>query len=136
MTKQELVAEMDEALQIPGVTQPIKTRVDRLATGIKTPVGIKIAGEDIPTLERIGEELEKTLRPVEGTKSVYSEQAGPLLSWPAPANDWRPATRLRTLSVRTFEASLGRFSISWKRATRRNVERSRLDVRSDPEKEW
>ncbi|MCS4178612.1 Cu(I)/Ag(I) efflux system membrane protein CusA/SilA [Salinibacter ruber] len=78
MTKQELISEMDEALQIPGVTnmwtQPIKTRIDMLATGIKTPVGIKIAGEDIPTLERIGEELEKTLRPVEGTKSVYSER--------------------------------------------------------------
>ncbi|MCS3635712.1 Cu(I)/Ag(I) efflux system membrane protein CusA/SilA [Salinibacter ruber] len=78
MTKQELISEMDEALQIPGVTnmwtQPIKTRIDMLATGIKTPVGIKVAGEDIPTLERIGEELEKTLRPVEGTKSVYSER--------------------------------------------------------------
>jgi len=78
MTKQKLVNEMDEALQLPGVTnmwtQPIKTRIDMLATGIKTPVGIKIAGEDIPTLERIGEELEETLRPVEGTKSVYSER--------------------------------------------------------------
>ena len=55
-------------------TQPIKTRIDMLATSIKMPVGIKVAGEDIPTLERIGEELEKTLRPVEGTKSVYSER--------------------------------------------------------------
>jgi Cu(I)/Ag(I) efflux system membrane protein CusA/SilA len=78
MTKQKLISEMDEALQLPGVTnmwtQPIKTRIDMLATGIKTPVGIKIAGEDIPTLERIGEELEETLKPVEGTKSVYSER--------------------------------------------------------------
>ena len=78
MTKQELISEMDEALQIPGVTnmwtQPIKTRIDMLATGVKTPVGIKIAGEDIPTLERIGEQIEKTLRPVDGTKSVYSER--------------------------------------------------------------
>ena len=78
MTKQKLISEMDEALQLPGVTnmwtQPIKTRIDMLATGIKTPVGIKITGEDIPTLERIGEELEETLKPVEGTKSVYSER--------------------------------------------------------------
>ena len=78
MTKQKLINDMDEALQLPGVTnmwtQPIKTRIDMHATGIKTPVGIKIAGEDIPTLERIGEKLEETLKPVEGTKSVYSER--------------------------------------------------------------
>lgn len=78
MTKEKLIGEMDAALQFPGLTnawtQPIKTRTDMLATGIKTPVGIKIAGEDIPTLERIGEEIERAVKPLDGTQSVYAER--------------------------------------------------------------
>ncbi len=78
MTWDKLVAEMDAAIQIPGLTNawtmPIKTRIDMLATGIKTPVGIKIAGEDLRELERLGEDVERALKPVEGTASVFSER--------------------------------------------------------------
>jgi Cu(I)/Ag(I) efflux system membrane protein CusA/SilA len=78
MTKQKLISEMDAALQIPGLTnawtQPIEARTDMLATGIKTPVGIKIAGEDLRTLERLGEQVESLLSPMDGTQSVYAER--------------------------------------------------------------
>jgi Cu(I)/Ag(I) efflux system membrane protein CusA/SilA len=78
MTKEKLIAELDAALQIPGLsnawTQPIEARTDMLATGIKTPVGIKIAGEDLATLERLGEAVEGALAPLEGTQSVYAER--------------------------------------------------------------
>ena len=78
MTKEKLISEMDAALQIPGLTnawtQPIEARTDMLATGIKTPVGIKIAGEDLEILERLGEEVEAALSPLEGTQSVYAER--------------------------------------------------------------
>ncbi len=78
MTMQKLVQEMDRAIQIPGVTNawtmPIKTRIDMLATGIKTPIGIKIAGPDFRTLEHIGREIEQALRPLPGTRSVYAER--------------------------------------------------------------
>jgi len=79
MTLDRLIEEMDRALRIPGLTNawtmPIKTRVDMLATGIKTPVGIKIVGPDLPTLEEIGAHLEQVLRQVPGTRSVYAERA-------------------------------------------------------------
>ena len=78
MTWNKLVAEMDAAIQIPGLTNawtmPIKTRIDMLATGIKTPVGIKIAGPDLKTLEGLGEQVEAALKPLEGTLSVYAER--------------------------------------------------------------
>ena len=78
LTMQKLIREMDQATQIPGLTNlwtmPIKTRIDMLATGIKTPVGIKIAGADLPVLEQIGEQVEEALRPVRGTRSVYAER--------------------------------------------------------------
>ncbi|MGI9174358.1 MAG: efflux RND transporter permease subunit, partial [Rhodothermales bacterium] len=78
MTTDKLIAEMDRAIPIPGLTNawtmPIKTRIDMLATGIKTPVGIKIAGPDLETLQEIGEEIEGTLRGVEGTASVYADR--------------------------------------------------------------
>ena len=78
MTKEQLISELDAALQIPGLTnawtQPIEARTDMLATGIKTPVGIKIAGEDLTTLERLGEQMERALDPVAGTQSVYAER--------------------------------------------------------------
>jgi len=78
MTRQELIRDLDAALQIPGLTnawtQPIEARTDMLATGIKTPVGIKVAGEDLTTLERIGEQIEAVLGPTEGTQSVYAER--------------------------------------------------------------
>jgi len=74
----ELVAEMDRALQIPGVTNawtmPIKARVDMLTTGVRTPVGVKVMGEDLAVIERIGQELETLLREVPGTRSVFAER--------------------------------------------------------------
>lgn len=78
MTQEKLVAELNHAIQIPGLTNawtmPIKTRTDMLATGIKTPVGIKIAGPDYQTLENIGKQVEAVMRTVEGTGSVYAER--------------------------------------------------------------
>ena len=78
VTTETLRAEMDRAIQFPGLTNawvmPIKTRIDMLATGIKTPLGIKIAGPDLAVIETIGKRLEDILRPVSGTQSVYSER--------------------------------------------------------------
>ena len=77
-TPDELVTAMNNAVQIPGLnnawTMPIKTRIDMLSTGIKTPVGIKIAGPDLATLERIGTEVEAVVRKVPGTASAYAER--------------------------------------------------------------
>ena len=71
--------ELNDALSIPGVsnsfTMPIKARIDMLATGIRTPVGIKILGHDLAQIEKIGMELEAALRDVPGTRSVYAERA-------------------------------------------------------------
>ncbi len=78
MTPKKLIDEMDKAIKFPGVTNawtmPIKTRVDMLSTGIKTPVGIKVAGNDLNTLQKIGENIEAVIRDVPGTLSVYSER--------------------------------------------------------------
>jgi Cu(I)/Ag(I) efflux system membrane protein CusA/SilA len=78
-TPEELVEAMNNAVQIPGLnnawTMPIRTRIDMLSTGIKTPVGIKIAGPDLATLERIGTEVEAVVRQVPGTASAFAERA-------------------------------------------------------------
>ena len=78
MTPEALRAELDRVVRLPGLTNawvmPIKTRIDMLATGIKTPVGIKVAGPDLTVIERIGMELEIALADVPGTASVYSER--------------------------------------------------------------
>ena len=78
MTPDKLIDEMNAAIQVPGLTNawtmPIKTRIDMLSTGIKTPVGIKIAGPDLLELERIGKEVELVMRNVPGTLSVYAER--------------------------------------------------------------
>jgi len=78
MTVESLKDEMNDALTIPGVsnsfTMPIKARIDMLATGIRTSVGIKVMGPDILVIDRIGQELEKILRDVPGTRSVYAER--------------------------------------------------------------
>jgi len=70
---------MDKALRLPGVvnawTMPIKARIDMLTTGVRTPVGIKIYGDDLKTLEEVGVEIESLLAEVAGTKSVYAERA-------------------------------------------------------------
>ena len=78
LTPEQLQTEMDEALQFPGFpnvwTQPIRNRLDMLLTGIKTPVGIKIFGADLAVIQRIGEEIERILQNVPGTRSVYAER--------------------------------------------------------------
>jgi Cu(I)/Ag(I) efflux system membrane protein CusA/SilA len=78
LTPDELTAEMNKAIQFPGLTNawtmPIKTRIDMLATGIKTPVGIKIMGDNLDNLSSIGKQIEGVLRSVPGTLSVYSER--------------------------------------------------------------
>jgi Cu(I)/Ag(I) efflux system membrane protein CusA/SilA len=78
VTRESLRAELDALVKIPGVTNawvmPIKTRIDMLATGIKTPVGIKIAGPKLTEIQAIGQQLEKILKDVTGTASVYSER--------------------------------------------------------------
>ena len=78
VTVQSLTDELNAALQVPGLTNswtmPIKNRIDMLSTGIKTPVGVKIAGPDLATLERIGIQVESVIRDVEGTSSVYAER--------------------------------------------------------------
>lgn len=78
MTKDKLKQELDSLIQFPGLTNawvmPIKTRIDMLATGIKTPIGIKIAGGDLVEIEKIGKQVEQILKNVEGTASVYAER--------------------------------------------------------------
>jgi len=78
MTIKKLKRELDDKLQFPGISNiwvmPIKNRIDMLATGIKTPVGIKVAGPDLNIIEGIGKKIEKVLNEVPGTVSVYSER--------------------------------------------------------------
>lgn len=78
VTTESLRQELDRLVKLPGVTNawvmPIKTRIDMLATGIKTPVGIKIAGKDLQVIEQIGRDLEQLLAQVPGTLSVYAER--------------------------------------------------------------
>jgi len=78
MTIDKLKHELNELVQIPGLTNawvmPIKNRIDMLATGIKTPVGIKVAGPDLDTIQEVGQRIEKVLKKIPGTVSVYSER--------------------------------------------------------------
>ncbi|OHU90540.1 MULTISPECIES: efflux RND transporter permease subunit [Pseudoalteromonas] len=78
VTTDSLKAEFDNLVKFPGLTNawvmPIKTRIDMLATGIKTPVGIKVAGADLDVIQQIGQQIERLLPNVEGTASVYSER--------------------------------------------------------------
>jgi Cu(I)/Ag(I) efflux system membrane protein CusA/SilA len=77
-TQDQLIDEMNAALTIPGLSnlwvQPIRNRIDMLSTGIKSPVGIKIAGPDLKVIERIGEQVEATVKLVPGTRSAYAER--------------------------------------------------------------
>lgn len=78
VTLEDLKAELNGLVTYPGLTNawvmPIKTRIDMLATGIKTPVGIKVAGPELDEIQKIGQQLEQILEKVEGTASVYSER--------------------------------------------------------------
>jgi Cu(I)/Ag(I) efflux system membrane protein CusA/SilA len=78
MTIDKLIAELDRALQFPGVsnawTMPIRARIDMLATGIRTPVGIKLMGRDLEELERVARQVEAVVKRVPGTTSAYAER--------------------------------------------------------------
>jgi Cu(I)/Ag(I) efflux system membrane protein CusA/SilA len=78
MTTAKLIAEMDAALKIPGMgnvwVQPIRNRIDMLATGIKSPVGVKVAGPDLAVLQRLSGEIEAALKRVPGTASAFAER--------------------------------------------------------------
>ncbi|MCE1182375.1 MAG: efflux RND transporter permease subunit, partial [Rhodocyclales bacterium] len=78
MTTDKLIAEMDKALQFPGIsnawTMPIKARIDMLATGIRTPIGIKVFGKDLGEMERLAREIEQVVKQVPGTTSAFAER--------------------------------------------------------------
>jgi len=78
MTTEKLIAEMYELTKFPGLSNvivpPIKTRIDMLTTGIRTPVGIKVMGPSLATIESVGREIEQVIRAVPGTTSVYAER--------------------------------------------------------------
>jgi Cu(I)/Ag(I) efflux system membrane protein CusA/SilA len=78
MKWEELVAEMDRAVQLPSFANawlfPIRTRIDMITTGLRTPVGIKVLGQDLETIERVGLEIERVLQDVPGTRSAFFER--------------------------------------------------------------
>ncbi|HQR69862.1 MAG TPA: efflux RND transporter permease subunit [Burkholderiaceae bacterium] len=78
MTTDKLIAEMDRALQFPGIanswTMPIRARIDMLSTGIRTPVGIKVYGRDLAEIERLAKEIETVVKAVPGTTSAFAER--------------------------------------------------------------
>jgi Cu(I)/Ag(I) efflux system membrane protein CusA/SilA len=78
VTIDSLTAEMNQALQLPGVsnawTMPIKARIDMLSTGIRTPIGVKVYGPDLAGIDRLSREIEASLRQVPGTSSAYAER--------------------------------------------------------------
>ncbi len=78
MTTERLIQELDQRVHFPGLTNawvmPIKTRIDMLATGIKTPVGVKVAGPDLKVIQKIGTRIEQVVQEVPGTASAYSER--------------------------------------------------------------
>ena len=78
LTVDGLIAEMDEALQFPGVsnawTMPIRARIDMLSTGIRTPVGVKVIGTDLVEIDRLAKQIEQVLKAVPGTSSAYAER--------------------------------------------------------------
>ncbi len=80
ISQEELVSQMNKALQIPGLaagwTMPIKGRIEMLSTGLRTPIGLKISGSDLAQIEKIGIEIEGILPKVKGTRSVFAERTG------------------------------------------------------------
>jgi Cu(I)/Ag(I) efflux system membrane protein CusA/SilA len=95
MTIDKLIAELDKALQFPGVsnawTMPIKARIDMLSTGIRTPVGVKVIGTDLAEMEKLARQIEAVVRTVPGTTSAYAERVTTSTSIPtgfsSPAMD-------------------------------------------------
>ena len=78
MTTEKIIKILDETVKLPGLTNawvmPIKTRIDMISTGIKTPLGIKIAGPDLAKIQKIGEDIETVVKEIPGTRSVFSER--------------------------------------------------------------
>jgi Cu(I)/Ag(I) efflux system membrane protein CusA/SilA len=78
ISQEELIDQMNRSLRMPGVsnawTMPVKNRIDMLTTGVRTPVGVKVFGSDIRMIEQIGQHIEELLKPVRGTRSVFSER--------------------------------------------------------------
>ena len=132
LTRDDLIAEMNQAVQIPGLTNawtmPIKTRIDMLSTGIKTPVGIKIAGPDLRQLERIAKEVEVVVKPLPGTLSAYAERVmgGTYLDFDI---DREAAARfgLKVGDVQdVIRSAIGGMNVSW---TVEGLERYPINVR-------
>ncbi len=132
LTKEELIAELDAAIDFPGVTNawtmPIKTRIDMLSTGIKTPVGIKIAGPDLTVLEELGEQVEAIVKPLPGTLSAYAERVmgGSYLDFDI---DRQAASRygLNVGDVQdVVQSAVGGMNVSW---TVEGLERYPINVR-------
>jgi Cu(I)/Ag(I) efflux system membrane protein CusA/SilA len=113
LTWDELTAEMNRKMQFAGWTNawtmPIKTRVDMLTTGVRTPIGIKIFGTDLAEIERVGTTLERLLAPISGTRSVlYERNLGGLYLDIIPNRDALARYGLRVGDVeRTIEAAIG-----------------------------
>src|SRR3546814_4080790 len=78
MTMEKIIEELDSKLKLPGLAnvfvQPIRNRIDMLATGIKTPVGVKISGPDLATLDRLGRQVAQAVKQIEGTSSAVSDR--------------------------------------------------------------
>src|SRR5262249_25721880 len=113
ITWDELTAEMNRRMQFPGWTNawtmPIKTRVDMLTTGVRTPIGIKIYGTDLTEIEKVGTKLEQLVAPIPGTRSVlYERNLGGLYLDIIPNRDALARYGLRVGDVeRTIEAAIG-----------------------------
>jgi copper/silver efflux system protein len=118
MTWDELTAEVSKSMQFPGWTgawtMPIKTRVDMLTTGVRTPIGIKIFGTDVQEIEKAGIALERLIAPVSGTRSVlYERNLGGLYLDIIPRRELLARYGLRTGDVeRVIEAAIGGLPIS------------------------
>jgi Cu(I)/Ag(I) efflux system membrane protein CusA/SilA len=132
LTRDDLIAELDRAVQFPGLTNawtmPIKTRIDMLSTGIKTPVGIKIGGPDLRRLEEIAERVEAVVKPLPGTLSAYAERVmgGSYLDFDI---DREAAARfgLKVGDVQdVIRSAVGGMNVSW---TVEGLERYPINVR-------
>ncbi|MDY7092806.1 MAG: CusA/CzcA family heavy metal efflux RND transporter [Acidobacteriota bacterium] len=132
MTREQLVREMDRAIQFPGLTNswtmPIKTRIDMLSTGIKTPVGIKIAGPDLKVLEGLAQEVETVVKALPGTASAYADRVmgGTYLDFEI---DRSAAARfgLNVADVQgVIESAIGGMNVDW---TVEGLERYPINVR-------
>ena len=142
VTVESLVAELDKALQFPGVsnawTMPIRARIDMLSTGIRTPVGVKVLGADLVTIDRLARQIEQVLKSVPGTTSAYAERneggyyldvspdRAALTRYGLKVQDVQDvvATALGGQSVTTTVEGRQRFSVNM---------RYPRDLRSDPE---